>query len=47
MKWLPHTLATWGFILSIVALALAIPLAIAGNLLTPKVRLWWFLRWAF
>jgi len=41
---LPHDLETWGFILSVAALVLAVPLGIAAALLTPKVKLWWFLR---
>jgi hypothetical protein len=43
-SWLPTNLGTWGFILSLAALLLAIPLGIAATLLAPKVRLWWFLR---
>lgn len=38
---MPRDLATWGIILSIAAIALAIPLSVIGNLLTPKVRNWW------
>ena len=41
---MPHDLNTWGFILSVAALLLAVPLGIAAALLTPKVRLWWFFR---
>jgi hypothetical protein len=43
-SWLPTDLGTWGFILALAALLLAIPLGIAATLLAPKVRLWWFLR---
>jgi hypothetical protein len=42
--WLPRDLGTWGFILSLAALLLTIPLGIVSTLLAPKVRLWWFLR---
>lgn len=44
MKWLPHDLGTWSFILSVAALALTVPLGMVGTLLAPKVQLWWFIR---
>jgi hypothetical protein len=44
MKWFPHDLGTWGFILSIAALLLAIPLGIAATLLASKLQVWWFVR---
>ncbi len=43
-SWLPTDLGTWGFILALATLLLAIPLGIAATLLAPKVKLWWFLR---
>jgi len=41
---LPHDAGTWGLILAVVALILAVPLGIVSILLAPKVKLWWFLR---
>jgi hypothetical protein len=41
---LPHDVGTWGLILAVVALILAVPLGIVSILLAPKVKLWWFLR---
>jgi hypothetical protein len=41
---LPHDLGTWGFILSVAALLLAIPLGIAATLLAPRLQVWWFVR---
>ena len=35
VRWLPHDLGTWGFILSVVTLVLAIPLGIAAIVLAP------------
>lgn len=43
-RWLPHDIGTWGFIATVVALILALPLGIIGTLVAPKVQLWWFLR---
>jgi hypothetical protein len=40
MSWMPHDLGTWGFILSLATLILAIPLGIAGTLLAPRVQAW-------
>jgi hypothetical protein len=42
--WLGHTSSWWGLVISIACLFLTVPLAIGGNLLTPKVRAWWAVR---
>jgi ABC-type multidrug transport system fused ATPase/permease subunit len=34
----------WGFVLSITALMLAVPLAVIGNLITPRIQQWWSQR---
>jgi MFS family permease len=42
--WLGIKFETWGFIFGLVGVAafvLAIPLAVAANLLTPRLRNWW------
>jgi hypothetical protein len=44
MKWLPHDLGTWSFIVSVAALILALPLGIVGTLLAPRVQVWWIVR---
>src|SRR5260370_40226134 len=44
MKWFPHDLATWGFILAVAALILSVPLGVASNLMAPKVQNWWAAR---
>ena len=44
MSWLPHDLGTWGFIISVVALLLTIPLGIVATILAPKAQVWWFMR---
>ncbi len=38
---------TWGVIISVAALILALPLTVASNLLTPKFRNWWASRSVF
>jgi len=37
-------LAFWGFVLALAALLATVPLAILGNILTPKVKDWWASR---
>jgi len=44
MNWLPNDKATWGIVLAIVAITLAFPLSLLGNLVTPKFRNWWAQR---
>ena len=44
MKWFPHDLALWGFILAVAALVLAIPLGVASNLMAPRIQNWWAAR---
>ena len=40
MKWLPHDLGTWGFILSIVTLILMYPVGVMINMTTPLLQNW-------
>jgi hypothetical protein len=44
MNWLPHDLATWAFVLSVLALALMLPMNLAANLTSPMLRDWWAAR---
>jgi hypothetical protein len=39
--WLGHDFGWWGFVFGLMALILALPLAIVGNLVTPPLRNWW------
>jgi hypothetical protein len=41
MNWLPNDRATWGIVLAIAAIVLAIPFSLIANLITPKIRNWW------
>jgi len=41
---LGHSTGWWGIFLSAVAILLAIPLSVVGNLLTPRLRNWWAQR---
>jgi hypothetical protein len=37
----PKDVGTWGIVLGALALLLAVPLSIIGNILTPKFLNWW------
>jgi hypothetical protein len=45
MKWLPGSLGTWGFVISIVTLVLAYPVGVIVNATTPLV-IDWISRWS-
>ena len=36
-----HDLGWWGFVLSVIALILLVPLNLLSNILTPKIQNWW------
>lgn len=38
MPWAPHDLSVWSFILAIAALMLALPVSLAANATTPKIK---------
>jgi hypothetical protein len=38
MPWAPHDLSVWSFILAIAALMLALPISLAANATTPKIK---------
>jgi hypothetical protein len=44
MHWPNYDRTTWGLIIAVAALVLAVPLSVIGNLITPYLRDWWSRR---
>jgi hypothetical protein len=42
--WMGLNVSGWSLVIGIVCIVFAIPLTVLGNLLTPRVRVWWAVR---